>query len=237
MIPLLKKEITSFFASPMGYLVIGLFLIVNGLFLWVFPGEYNILDAGFADLAAFFELAPWILIFLIPAVTMRTFSEELKLGTMELLTTKPISLRNIVFGKYVGAVLLIMLAIVPTLLYIYTISALGNPAGNWDVGSTIGSYIGLLFLVMAFTAIGIFASTLSQNQIVAFIISVFLCFFFYFGFEGIASITAATVVADLGLQAHYSSISRGVIDTRDVIYFISSAALFIVFTILKLEKK
>ena len=237
MIPLLKKEITSFFASPMGYLVIGLFLIVNGLFLWVFPGEYNILDAGFADLAAFFELAPWILIFLIPAVTMRTFSEELKLGTMELLTTKPISLRNIVFGKYVGAVLLIMLAIVPTLLYIYTISALGNPAGNWDVGSTICSYIGLLFLVMAFTAIGIFASTLSQNQIVAFIISVFLCFFFYFGFEGIASITAATVVADLGLQAHYSSISRGVIDTRDVIYFISSAALFIVFTILKLEKK
>lgn len=237
MLPILKKEIVSFFASPIGYLVIGLFLVINGLFLWVFTGDYNILDAGFADLSAFFELAPWIFIFLIPAITMRSFSEELKLGTLELLLTKPISLRGIVLGKYFGAILLIVIALLPTLLYIYTISELGAPTGNWDVGSTLGSYLGLLFLVFAFTAIGIFASTLSHNQIVAFILGVFLCFLFYFGFEGISTVFASNIITDLGLQHHYTSISRGVVDTRDVVYFFSVAAVFIAFTVLKLQKK
>ncbi|MAZ71531.1 MAG: gliding motility-associated ABC transporter permease subunit GldF [Flavobacteriaceae bacterium] len=236
MLPILKKEITSFFASPIGYMVIGLFLVVNGLFLWVFSGDYNILDAGFADLNPFFELAPWILLFLIPAITMRAFSEELKQGTLELLVTKPISLRSIVLGKYFGALFLIVLALLPTLFYILTISSLGNPAGNWDVGSTMGSYLGLLFLAMAYTAIGIFASTLSENQIVAFIIAVFLCFVFYFGFEGLASVNSSLDVSYLGLKAHFTSISRGVIDTRDVIYFLSIAALFLFFTVLKLRK-
>lgn len=237
MYPIIKKEITSFFASPIGYLVIGLFLVVNGLFLWVFSGDYNILDAGFADLNPFFELAPWILLFLIPAVTMRAFSDELKQGTLELLVTKPISVRAIVLGKYFGAVVLIVLALLPTLLYIVTISSLGNPSGNWDVGSTLGSYLGLLFLVLAYTAVGIFASTLSENQIVAFIIAIFLCFVLYFGFEGLASINASLDVSYLGLKAHYASISRGVIDTRDVIYFLSVAALFISLTVFKLKKK
>lgn len=236
MIPIIKKEITSFFASPIGYLVIGLFLVVNGLFLWVFSGDYNILDTGFADLSPFFELAPWILLFLIPAVTMRAFSDELKQGTMELLVTKPISLRSIVLGKYFGAVFLIVLALLPTLLYIVTISSLGNPAGNWDVGSTLGSYLGLLFLVLTYTGIGIFSSTLSENQIVAFIIAIFLCFILYFGFEGLASISSSFNVSYLGLKAHFTSISRGVIDTRDVIYFLSVAALFVSFTVIKLRK-
>jgi ABC-2 type transport system permease protein len=238
MIALIKREINSFFSSPIGYLVIAVFLIINGLFLWIFSGNFNILDAGFADLSAFFELAPWVLLFLIPAVTMRAFSDEKKMGTWELLITKPISLRNIVLSKYFGAVLLICIALIPTLLYIVTISNLGNPTGNWDVGSTIGSYIGLFFLVFAYTSIGIFASTLSKNQIVAFIIAMFICFVMYYGFEGIASLGLTDLsIENLGMQAHFNSIARGVIDTRDIIYFMSIAILFISLTILKLCKE
>lgn len=237
MVAIIKKEINSFFSSTIGYLVIGLFLVSNGLFLWVFPGEFNILDAGFADLSSFFDLAPWILLFLIPAVTMKAFSEEQKTGTLELLLTKPITLRNIVLGKYFGAVLLIILAIIPTAIYIIAISNLGAPQGNFDVGSTLGSYIGLLFLVLAYTAIGIFASTLSQNQIVAFIIAVFLCFFMYYGFEGIGSLVLEFNIAQLGMKAHFNSVARGVLDTRDIIYFLSIATLFLAFTVFKLRKK
>ena len=175
MYAVLKKEINSFFASPIGYLVIAVFLLLNGLFLWLFKGEFNILDYGFADLSSFFMLAPWILIFLIPAVTMRSFSDEKKQGTLELLLTKPISLINIVLGKYFGALILIVISLLPTLLYVYSVYELGNPVGNLDIGSTMGSYFGLLFLVAAYTAIGVFSSTLSDNQIVAFITSVFIC--------------------------------------------------------------
>src|SRR5690606_14881708 len=175
MLTIIKREINSFFSSTIGYLVIAVFLVINGLFLWVFSGSYNILDSGFADLSPYFQLAPWVLLFLVPAVCMRAFSDEMKMGTLELLLTKPISLKEIVLGKYFGAVILIMIAMVPTILYVFTISKLGNPPGNWDVGSTTGSYIGLLFLVFAYASIGIFSSTLSQNQIVAFIIAVFLC--------------------------------------------------------------
>ncbi|RFN60394.1 gliding motility-associated ABC transporter permease subunit GldF [Marixanthomonas ophiurae] len=237
MTALIKREITAFFATPIGYLVIVIFLLINGLFLWVFTGDYNILDAGFADLSSYFQLAPWVLLFLIPAVTMRSFSDEIKMGTLELLLTKPISLKNIVLGKYFGAVILITVALLPTLLYIITISQLGNPAGNWDVGSTLGSYIGLLFLVLAYTAIGVFSSTLSQNQIVAFIISVFLCFALYYGFEGITNLGIDFPIETLGMKAHFDSVARGVLDTRDIIYFLSISALFISFTILKLKKR
>src|SRR5690606_30245484 len=181
MFAILNKEINSFFASPIGYLVIAVFLLLNGLFLWLFKGDFNILDSGFADLSTFFLLSPWILIFLIPAVTMRSFSDEKKQGTLELLLTKPISTLQIVLGKYFGAFILIVIALLPTLLYVFTISKLGAIEGNLDVGSVMGSYFGLLFLVAAYTSIGIFASTLSDNQIVAFIIAVFICFFFYFG--------------------------------------------------------
>jgi len=237
MTAIIKKEINSFFASPIGYLVIGIFLVLNGLFLWVFGGNYNIFDSGFADLAPFFELAPWILLFLIPAVTMRAFSDELKLGTLELLLTKPLALRNIVFGKYLGSVILLVIALAPTLLYILTISALGNPEGNWDVGSTIGSYIGLFFLAAAYTAIGIFGSSLSSNQIVAFLISVFLCFALYYGFEGLATLDFAFPLDKLGMKSHFDSVSRGVIDTRDLVYFLSITAIFLIFTVYKLNKR
>lgn len=231
------KEIKSFFGSPIGYLVIAVFLICNGLFLWVFKGEYNILDSGFADLSPFFTLAPWILIFLIPAVTMRSFSDEKKLGTLELLLTKPLSIGQIVNGKFLGSMLLIVMAIVPTFIYVWVIFGLGSPEGNIDMGSTMGSYFGLLFLIAAYSAIGIFTSTLSENQIVAFIISVFLCFLFYFGFESVATIVPSfqTLISSIGMQDHFKSMSRGVIDTRDIIYFVSITALFLSFTVYNLK--
>lgn len=235
MIPIIKREINTFFSSTIGYFVISIFLIINGLFLWVFKGSFNILDSGFADLTAYFELAPWVLLFLIPAVCMRAFSDEIRMGTLELLLTKPLSLPQIVLGKYFGAVILISIALFPTLLYIYTISELGNPSGNWDVGSTIGSYIGLLFLVFSYTSIGIFCSIQTHNQIVAFILSVFLCFVFYFGFEGIS--TSAFDVSEFGMKAHFDSVARGVLDTRDLFYFLIISVFFIALTVLKLKKQ
>ena len=234
---ILLREIKSFFGSPIGYLVIAIFLLLNGLFLWVFEGDFNILNSGFADLTPFFTLSPWILIFLIPAITMKSFSDEIKQGTIELLLTKPISVWEIVSGKFFGAFFLIVIAIIPTLIYVYVIYGLGMPEGNIDMGSTMGSYFGLLFLIASYTAIGIFTSTLSENQIVAFIISVFLCFIFYFGFQGIA--TQFTNFADLislfGMDYHFKSMSRGVIDTRDVLYFVSITIVFLSLTVYKLK--
>ncbi len=231
------REIKSFFGSPIGYLVIAIFLLLNGLFLWVFDGEYNILQSGFADLSPFFTLAPWILIFLIPAVTMRSFSDEKKQGTIELLLTKPLSVWQIVNGKFLGSFLLIVIALLPTLVYVYVIYGLGMPEGNIDMGSTMGSYFGLLFLIAAYTAIGIFTSTLSENQIVAFLLSVFLCFLFYYGFEGASVFLKGfeDAIARIGMDYHFKSMARGVIDTRDVLYFVSVAFLFLSFTVFKLK--
>jgi ABC-2 type transport system permease protein len=234
---ILLREIKSFFGSPIGYLVIAIFLLLNGLFLWVFEGDFNILNSGFADLSPFFTISPWILIFLIPAVTMRSFSDEKKQGTIELLMTKPISIWEIVSGKFFGAFLLIVIAIIPTFIYVYVINSLGMPEGNIDMGSTMGSYFGLLFLISGYTAIGIFTSTLSENQIVAFILSVFLCFFFYFGFQGIATFAKdfEDIIASFGMDFHFKSMSRGVIDTRDVLYFLSITLLFLSLTVYKLK--
>jgi len=234
---LLFREIKSFFGSPIGYLVIAIFLILNGLFLWIFDGEYNILNSGFADLSPFFTISPWILIFLIPAVTMRSFSDEMKQGTLELLLTKPLSIWQIVNGKFFGAVLLIVIAIIPTFIYVYVISSLGMPEGNIDMGSTIGSYFGLLFLISGYSAIGIFTSTLSDNQIVAFLLAVFLCFIFYFGFDGIATYLPSieNFISNLGMNSHFKSMSRGVIDTRDLLYFVSITILFLSLTVFKLK--
>ncbi|MDI9257981.1 gliding motility-associated ABC transporter permease subunit GldF [Flavobacterium sedimenticola] len=231
------REIKSFFGSPIGYLVIALFLLLNGLFLWVFDGEYNILQSGFADMTPFFTLAPWILIFLIPAVTMRSFSEEKRQGTIELLLTKPLSVWQIVSGKFLGAFFLIVLALLPTLVYVYVIYGLGLPEGNIDMGSTMGSYFGLLFLIASYTAIGIFTSTLSENQIVAFLLSVFLCFLFYYGFEGLANYVKdfEPIVARIGMDYHFKSMSRGVLDTRDILYFVSVSFLFLSFTVYQLK--
>jgi ABC-2 type transport system permease protein len=230
------REIKSFFGSPIGYLVIAIFLLLNGLFLWVFDGEYNILQSGFADLSPFFTLSPWILIFLIPAVTMRSFSDEKKQGTIELLLTKPLSIWQIVNGKFLGAFLLIVIAIIPTLIYVYVVSSLGMDS-NIDLGSTMGSYFGLLFLVAAYTSIGIFTSTLSENQIVSFILSVFLCFLFYYGFEGMTTLvkSQSDVISRIGMDYHFKSMARGVIDTRDVLYFVSVSFLFLSLTVINLK--
>lgn len=240
MIALLKKEFAAFFSSAVGYLVIALFLITTGLFLWVFDGSFNIPNSGFADLAPFFQLAPWIFIFLIPAITMRSFSDEQKVGTLELLLTKPITTTQLILGKYAGAFVLIIIALIPTLTYVAAIYQLGNPVGNLDTGVTIGSYVGLLFLASAYTSIGIYASSLTSNQIVAFVTAVFICFILYFGFEGLANYglsgSVESLVTHLGMQSHYDSLSRGVIDTRDLVYFISLTAFFIYLTVRRLQK-
>ena len=234
---IIVRELKSFFGSPIGYLVIAIFLLLNGVFLWVFSGDYNILNSGFADLSPFFTLSPWILIFLIPAVTMRSFSDEKKQGTLELLLTKPLSIWQIVSGKFFGAMLLIVIAIIPTFIYVYVISSLGMPEGNIDMGSTMGSYFGLLFLIAAYCSIGVFTSTLSDNQIVAFILSVFLCFVFYFAFDGLSTYfpSAENFISSLGMDNHFKSMSRGVIDTRDMLYFISLTIVFLLLTVFKLK--
>ena len=237
MFAILRKEINSFFSSPIGYLVIALFLLLNGLFLWVFKGEFNVLDYGFADLSSFFLLSPWILLFLIPAVTMSSFSEEKKQGTLELLLTKPISHFKIVLGKYFGALILIILALIPTLLYVVTIYLLGDPAGNLDLASVLGSYLGLLFLISSYTAIGIFASSVTSNQIVAFIVGVFICFLFYFGFDGIADYFSSSSLDKLGMNSHYKSMGLGVLDTRDLLYFLSISILFVLLTLGRINTK
>lgn len=238
MLAILRKEINAFFSSPVGYLVIALFLVINGLFLWVFPGDYNILDSEFADLAPFFELAPWILLFLIPAISMRLFSEEFKMGTIEILQTKPLTSIQIVLGKYFGAVILILLALLPSLLYLYTIGQLGTTINNFDSGVVIGSYIGLLFLILTYTAIGVFASTLSSNQIIAFLIGVCISFLLYFGFGFIASLsTDLLFIESFGIQDHFKSVSKGILDTRDILYFVCISLFFIIVTSYKLERK
>jgi len=237
MIPILKKEFNSFFASPIAYLVIGVFLLINGLFLWVFDDDFNILNAGFADLNSFFNLAPWILLFLIPAITMKMFSDEFQTGTIELLQTKPISNWQIVLGKFWASLLLIVIAIVPTFVYVYSVSDLGNPVGNIDLGSTIGSYLGLLLLSASYAAVGLFTSTLSKNQIVAFLLGVLIVFILYYGFDAASNLFGdlSYTIKLFGMNEHFKSISRGVIDTRDVVYFLSVIMFFLFLTRQKLS--
>ncbi|GLB52448.1 gliding motility-associated ABC transporter permease subunit GldF [Neptunitalea chrysea] len=238
MYAILKKEINSFFASPIGYLVIGVFLTASSLFLWVFKGDYNILDNGFADINGFFFLAPWLMLFLIPAITMKGFSEEKKQGMLEILFTKPISLPALVSAKFFAALLLTFIALVPTLIYVYTVYTLGQPVGNIDLGSILGSYLGLFFLICTYTAVGLFASTLSENQIVAFIIAICCSFLLLYGPELLSGLNESNplLISSFGLKAHYNNISRGVIDTRDIIYFISFTFFFLYLTTVKLKK-
>ncbi len=236
MFALIRKEINTFFASAMGYMVVAVFLILNGLFLWVFKGQFNILDSGFADLTPFFQITPWILLFLIPAVTMRSIAEEKKQGTLELLLTKPIKPWQLVLGKYLGSFTLIILALAPSLLYIITIYQLGNPVGNLDIGSTAGSYIALILLVASYTSIGIFCSSITNNQIIAFLVALFLCFVAYFGFSSLANNNLGYFFEQLGMQLHFERMSQGIIDTRDVFYFLGTIILFITLTIIVIKK-
>lgn len=231
---ILLKELNSFFSSPIAYLVIAVYLIINGLFLWVFKGDFNILHAGFADLNSYFFLAPWIFMFLIPAITMRSFSDEINTGTIELLKTKPLTNWDLIIGKFLGSLILVLIAILPTLVYIYSIYQLGNPVGNIKFGATFGSFAGLLFLASTYTSIGIFSSTISKNQIVSFIIAVFISFILYYGFEALADFNSFGnldyTIQNFGMNAHFNSISKGVIDTRDLIYFVSITCFFLLLT-------
>ena len=234
MLTLLRKEIRSFLGSLIGYIVIAIFLITIGLMLWVFPGETNILENGYANIDGLFYIAPWVFMFLIPAITMRLFAEESRTGTIELLLTKPISDWQIVIAKFLAGFVLVLFSLLPTLVYFYSVHSLGNPVGNIDSGGTWGSYFGLLFLGAAFVAIGIFASALTDNQIVSFIVAVFFSYFSYDGFYRISSLelfgAIDNIIIKLGIIEHYISMSRGVIDTRDVIYFFSVVGLFLLLT-------
>ncbi|MEO6150842.1 MAG: gliding motility-associated ABC transporter substrate-binding protein GldG [Mucilaginibacter sp.] len=238
MLSILKKEITSYLSSLVAYITIGAFLLMLGLFLWVFP-DTSILENGYAGLEGLFNIAPYLFMFLIPAITMRSLAEERREGTFELLLTRPLTDLQIVLGKYFAALILVLFALVPTLVYYYSVYHLGNPAGNIDTGAVIGSYIGLFLLGAGFAAIGLFASSVSKNQIIAFTIAVFLCFFFYSGFDSLSQMLS---LQNLGLQnwgitAHYQSVSRGVLDTRDLAYFMVLAGAFIWLTLFILVKQ
>ncbi len=241
MIALIQKEIRSFFGSIIGYLVILVYLLINGVFLWLFPGNFNILDGGYASLGNLFTISPWVFLFLIPALSMRLFADEKKAGTMEILFTKPLSDLQIILAKYSAGLLLLLVALIPTLVYYYSVYQLGAPPGNLDSGGTFGSYIGLLFLGGAFLSIGLFSSALTDNQIVAFLLAMFLCFFVFYGFDQIAGFelfgSADLLILKLGINEHYVSMSRGVIDSRDLLYFISVIALFIGATRLVIQSR
>lgn len=236
---LIFKEVRGFAASLIGAITITVFLLLTGLFLWVFP--QNILEMGYADLGPLFSIAPWVFLFLLPAVTMRSFSEERRTGTIELLLTKPLTEMQVVLGKYAAAIALLLLALVPTLVYYVSISELAMPKGNVDSGATWGSYIGLLMLGGCFAAIGLFASSITENQIVAFLTAVFLCFFLFTGFDFIASYEAFGALEGplkaVGIQDHYRSISRGVVDLRDMLYFLGVIAIFLLFTRTALQSR
>jgi ABC-2 type transport system permease protein len=220
----INKEFNSFLNSLIAYVVIGVFLIAIGLLMWVFP-ETSVLEFGYADMDSLFRLGPYVFIFLIPAITMKSFAEEKKAGTMELLLTKPLSDWQIIAGKFAASFLLVVVALVPTVIYYYSIFSLGNPAGNIDTPGVIGSYIGLLLLAGVFCAIGIFASSVTSSQIVAFIVAAFFCFMIFSGFESVSMIAGNAAlgmgIRQFGVLYHYDALSKGLIDSRDVIYFLT----------------
>lgn len=236
-----QKEINQFFSSMVGYIAIVVFLVFTALYTFIFI-DTSVLSSGFANLDIYFQIAPFLFLFLIPAITMRLFSEEFNKGTIELLSTKPISENSIVLAKYFAALSLVVFSLLPTLVYFYTIYKLGAPEGNLDTGGIIGSYIGLFFLAASFVAIGIFSSVVTNNQIVSFLLAAIISFIFYFGFDQIASLPFSFgnfdyFIEKIGINSHYNSMSRGVIDTRDILYFISLISIFILMTKLVLKKR
>jgi ABC-2 type transport system permease protein len=234
MLQVLSKEFNGFLNSLIAYIVIGVFLTAIGLLMWVFP-DTAVLDYGYADMDTLFLLGPYVFIFLVPAITMRSFAEEKKAGTIELLLTKPLTDWDIILGKFLANFFLVIIALVPTLLYYYTVYLLGNPPGNIDTPGVIGSYIGIAFLAASFCAIGILASSITRNQIIAFILAAFLCFLSFLGFDSISSLNLWSsdplFIKQLGILYHYDSMRKGLLDTRDIIYFLS-----IVFLMLSITK-
>jgi ABC-2 type transport system permease protein len=225
MFAIFRKEISGFFSTLTGYIVIIVFLLVNSLFMWVFPGEWNILDSGYAGLDTLFFLSPWIFMFLVPAVTMRMIAEERRLGTIELIYSRPITERSLIYGKYFASVCLVLLALLPGIIYYFSVYLLGESPGNLDKGGTLGSFIGLFFLASVYASAGILASSLTDNQVIAFILAVLICFVLFMGFDYIAYLPGLKrldeFVIRLGINEHYKSISRGVIDIKDVAYFLA----------------
>lgn len=241
MYTLIKGEIGTFFNSLIGYIVVIVFLLINGLFMWVLPLDFNVLEFGYANIDPLFMMAPFVFLFLIPAITMRSFADEKRSGTIELLLTRPLTDLQIILAKYFAGLFLVVISLLPTLIYFITVYQLGLPKGNMDIGGTWGSFIGLVFLGASFVAVGLFVSSLTDNQIIAFILGAFLCAFFYIGFELIYSLSLFgsidLFIKNLGINAHYSSMSRGVIDTRDILYFISFISIFILLTKISLESR
>ncbi len=240
MLSICKKELRQFFSNLTGYIAIILFLLVNGLFLFVLK-DSNIFDFGYASLDKFFELAPWILLFLVPAITMRILADEFKSGTFEILQTKPLTQWQIVLGKYFSILLVLLFVIIPTIIYVFTIKKL-SLLGAVDGGGIMGSYIGLFFLAAVFAAIGVCCSSFTSNAVVAFLISTFACLIIYFGFSALSKLPFFANGLDyyvemLGIDFHYKSISRGVLDSRDVIYFLSVIFLFLLVTVKNINKK
>ncbi|MFN3942434.1 MAG: ABC transporter permease subunit [Flavobacterium sp.] len=267
MLTIYRKELLSFFGSLLGYLVIGFFLFLNGLFLFVLEGPYNIPNSGYADVTPFFTLTPWVLLFLIPAITMRMVSEERKLGTLEILFTKPISVFDLIVGKWLAAITLIIVALIPTLVYVFIVQSHIQASSTFDWGSTLGSYFGVLFLASAYSAIGIFTSSFTSNQLISYIFSIAICFSLFSIFEVVSNYLNSIeqnklieldnnmnifrkfgnlivmilqkndhIISYIGMESHYKSISRGVIDTRDLIYFMSVTAIFWLFTHAKITQ-
>lgn len=233
------KEINAFFGSLIGYLVLGLFLIALGLIVWVFP-DTSVLDYGFADLESLFSYTPYVFTFLIPALSMRAISEERKSGTWELLRTSPLSLVQIILAKYLALLALVFLAVLPTLLYAFSIIQLGDPVGNLDQAGFFGSWIGLLMIGATFAAVGLFASSLTSQQVVAFVLGVFLCFVLYFGFTALAEMLTGEIaywVEELSLSYHYLSLSRGVVDSSDVFFLFGMIWVFLGASVLVLRNK
>jgi ABC-2 type transport system permease protein len=241
MITILKKEINEFLDSLIAYVVIGVFLLGIGLLMWVFP-DTNVLDYGYVSMETLFSLAPYVFMFLIPAITMKSFAEEKRNGTIELLYTLPFRDIEIVGGKFLAGFLLVIFSILPTIVYYFSLSYLGNPVGNIDTAGITGSYIGLILLGGIFTAIGVLASALTGNQILSFILAAFLCFFFYAGFDSIAAINiwseTSYVIKSIGILSHYEILSKGLIDFSDVVYFLSMIVLLLYITriILNVQK-
>lgn len=241
MLAIFRKEIQSFFSSPLGYVIIGLFLLLSSLFLWVFKGAFNLFDYGFADLTPFFLLAPWVFLFLIPALSMKSFSEEKSLGTLELLKIKPISTLQLVMGKFWGILVLCIFAILPTLIYVAAISNLGTTKGNFDSGVVLGSYFGLVFLMALYTAIGVFSSSITRNQILAFLLAVLLSFCFFYGFDAVSSLVSngstQRGIKEFGALYHFESIAKGVFKIQDSIYFVGLTLTFLLLTKLVIDGK
>ncbi len=230
MFAIFRKEISGFFSSLTGYIVIIVYLLVNSLFMWVFPGEWNIFDSGYAGLDTLFFLSPWVFLFLVPAVTMKMIAEEKRLGTIELIYSRPVTERGIIWGKYFAAVALVLLALLPVIIYYISVYYLGETPGNLDKGGTYGAFIGLFFLASVYASVGLLASALTDNQVTAFIIAVLICFVLFMGFDSLAYLPGLKkldeFVIQLGINEHYKSISRGVLDIRDVAYFAAVVVLF-----------